>query len=370
MRRRTYAHAPWLGCLLVSFSLAACATGSNGTTTDAALDVDASSSDADPLAFPDVEFDPDAESPGVSPFDDAGAEDAATDAPELPPCEGMAAARGDVTLTIPYRGLLRTALVHIPPGYEPANRTPLVLNFHGFSSDAFQQAVYTRMNPAVDRRGAIAVHPYGIGTSWNAGQCCGTAWLDGVDDVGFVGALLDRLESQYCVDTRRVWATGMSNGGFLAHRLACEMSDRIAAIASVTGVLGVPPAACNPPRAVPVMQIHGTEDPLVPYRGGNPVLRTMLTGELDFRSVADTVLHWRTHDMCPERSTIIFRQGDATCERWGVCNEGSEVILCTIGGGGHTWPGATIPVPLLGRTSRDLDATNTVLDFFFAHPMP
>src|SRR5690606_3308049 len=148
--------------------------------------------------------------------------------------------------------------------------TMLVLNFHGFTSADWQEALLTRMDREVDARGVIVAYPQGVATSWNAGACCGTAWADAVDDVGFVRALIEHLEAEYCIDARGVDATGMSNGGFLSHRLACELSDRIAAIAPVAGVLGVDPASCAPSRPVPVWQFHGTEDPLVPYEGGTP----------------------------------------------------------------------------------------------------
>lgn len=310
------------------------------------------------------------------PSADPGASEAPTGAPtfEAPPaapkpvvCEGKGGKKGDRTVTIAHKGLVRTALLHVPESYDPGKGTTVVLNFHGFSSDGFQEAILSRMNKASDERGFLAVYPYGVANSWNAGKCCGTAWLDAVDDVDFVKKLLDTLEEEYCVDPRRVFSTGMSNGGFMSHRLGCELSDRIAAIAPVAGVIGVAP--CTPSRPVPVLQFHGTEDLLVPYGGGNPVLNVGLEGVLDFPSVADTMAGWRERNGCSDASEKIYEEGDAVCVRWAQCAAGSEVTLCTLKDGGHTWPGG-VPIPFLGKTSKDLNATKAMLDFFEAHPMP
>lgn len=282
-------------------------------------------------------------------------------------CDGKKGDKGERVMTLSHKGLIRTALVHVPEGYDPGKGAMLVLNFHGFSSDGLQEAVLSRMNKASDERGFIAVYPYGVANSWNAGQCCGTAWLDAVDDVDFVRNLLDKLEADFCIDTRRVFSTGMSNGGFFSHRLGCELSDRIAAIAPVAGVLGI--SSCNPPRPVPVFHFHGTEDGLVPYGGGNPVLNVGLEGELNFKSVADTMASWRNHNKCSDVSEKIYDEGDAVCLRWGGCSQDADVLLCTITGGGHTWPGG-VPIPFLGKTSGDISATKAMLDFFEAHPMP
>jgi polyhydroxybutyrate depolymerase len=223
------------------------------------------------------------------------------------------------------------------------------------------------MNAASDQKGFIAIYPYGVASSWNAGQCCGTAWVDAVDDVGFLKKLLAQIEADYCIDERRVYATGMSNGGFLSHRLGCEMADVFAAIAPVAGVLGLP--ECKPTRPVPVIEFHGTSDPLVPYNGGNPLLNLGLQGALNFDSVGHTVQGWRDRNGCTETQQTIYQKGDATCVRWPECQGGSEVVFCTIEGGGHTWPGG-VPVPPFGKTSTDLSATTAMIQFFEAHPMP
>ena len=292
------------------------------------------------------------------PIPDAGSELAERDAST--PCSGMAAqAKGNSTWMISTASGNRSALVHIPPGYDPTQATPLVLNFHGYSGSPTQEEGLTLMDTLSDSAGFLLVYPQGTGSllSWNAGACCGTAAQNNLDDVGFVRTLIDTLESKLCVDPKRVFATGMSNGGFLSHRLGCELSDRIAAIAPVAGVMGIP--TCNPSRPVPVMDFHGTSDPIVPYDGN---------ASIGYVSVADTISGWVQRDGCQGSPTTTYSKGDATCSTYANCAGGAEVTLCSISGGGHTWPGGT-PFPLLGKTSTDISATDAMWAFFQKHPM-
>lgn len=288
--------------------------------------------------------------------------------PVVPPpapfvCEGREGGTGSFAITVPHDGLLRTALIHVPESYDPASGTMLVLDFHGFTSADWQESLLTGMSDEADERGFIVAYPQGVATSWNAGACCGTAWTDAVDDVGFVDALLDRLERDYCIDPRRVYATGMSNGGFFSHRLACEKSDRFAAVAPVAGVLGMD--RCTPPRAMPIWQFHGTEDLLVPYEGGVPTMDDL--GVLAFRSVEETLAHWAAQNSCTGDPTTFYANGEVTCVEWQGC--AAPTRLCTVDGGGHTWPGG-LAVPFLGHTTDDIDATEAMLDFFEQNPRP
>lgn len=288
--------------------------------------------------------------------------------PPAATCAGKSGAKGDRTLSLTSGGISRTSLLHVPASYDATKGLPLVLDFHGFGSDGAQQLVLSKMAQASDAHGFVVAHPYGIAASWNAGnKCCGTAWTDSVDDVAFVKALLELIEAEYCIDPRRVYATGMSNGGFLSHRLACEMADTFAAVAPVAGVLGFPD--CHPSRPIPILHFHGTADPVVPYGGGNPVLDVGLGGTLDFPSVATSMDTWRAIDGCTAPKQTLGTVGDTTCVRWGGCQGDAELILCSVDGGGHTWPGG-VPIPFLGKTSADVSATETMLGFFAAHPMP
>ncbi|MEZ4307243.1 MAG: PHB depolymerase family esterase [Polyangiaceae bacterium] len=259
-----------------------------------------------------------------------------------------------------FDGEERKADVHVPAGYEPSAPTMLVLNFHGYLSDPAQEADITKMTAASDERGFIVAYPAGLIASWNAGVCCGSAASTGLDDVGFVSALIDELASQYCVDPKRVFVTGMSNGGFLSNRLGCELADKIAAIAPVAGVIGVPEEECAPSRKMPVMHFHGTSDLLVPY-DGNPFI--------GYISVAESVGRWRKIAGCGASEQTVYDKGDSQCVSANGCDDGVEVILCTVDGGGHQWPGGG-SFPGGGKTTQDLDATDAMLDFFEKHPMP
>lgn len=277
-------------------------------------------------------------------------------------CSGKSApASADDTWTLMVGGLARTAHVHLPPSYDPGKAMPLVLNFHGYTSNAMQEDLLSGMNAKADAAGFIAIEPEGTGAtaqSWNAGACCGDAVANNVDDVAFVNAILDTAEDQLCVDTHRIFSTGMSNGGFLSHRLGCELADRIAAIAPVAGVLGIP--TCTPSRPMPVIHFHGTADPLVPYDGN---------ASMNFPSVPDTFAGWAMRDHCNGMPVETFRMADAHCSSYLDCAGGAQVTLCTVDNGGHTWPGG-LPVPSLGYTTPNLSATDAMWSFFQSHPLP
>jgi polyhydroxybutyrate depolymerase len=282
---------------------------------------------------------------------------APTDGGTVTTCTGKLPQPLDNTWTIVSKGTNRTAKVHVPAIYDRTKPTPVVLNFHGYTSDAAQQEILTQMTPKSDKEGFIVVYPQGLNQSWNAGACCGQSAMTGVDDVQFVSDLIDALEAQLCVDAKRVFATGMSNGGFLSHRLACELSNRVAAVAPVAGVLGI--ANCKPARPVPVMHFHGTADALVPWNG---------SPSLGFPSVPDTFAGWAMRDGCTGMPVETYRKSDSHCATYANCAGGSTVTLCTVDNGGHTWPGGT-PVPTLGYTTPNISATDEMWTFFAQHPL-
>ncbi len=274
-------------------------------------------------------------------------------------CTGLAMQPEDSTWELSSGGRDRFARVHVPRSYDPNTPTPLVLSFHGFTSDQAQQALISGMRSKSDDEGFVVVHPLGVGlvNSWNGGDCCGEAESAGVDDVQFARDLVAEVSRRVCVDPARVYATGFSNGGFLSHRLACEASDLIAAIAPVAGVFsGDYP--CTPNRPIPVLDFHGTADVVVPYNG------SLLLG---FDSVSDTVEHWSNHNNCSASSTVSYDNGDTTCETRDGCDPNGDVTLCTVSLGGHTWPGG-FPLPT-GKTTYDISATDAMWDFFVAHPL-
>jgi polyhydroxybutyrate depolymerase len=263
---------------------------------------------------------------------------------------------GDYDLTITSGGRERTAHVHVPASYDPKKPTPVLLNFHGRLSNPSQQELVSKTTPKADAAGFVVVYPAGVGQTWNAGLCCGEAQSENVDDVGFTRALLDELGAKLCVDGKRVFATGLSNGGFMSNRLACELSDRIAAIGPVAGQLMM--TTCTPKRAVPVMYFHGDADTIVAY-----------DGKYGMPSAEESAKAWATRNACDATPKQTYAKGDTTCMTYSGCKDSADVTLCTISGGGHTWPGGT-PIPGLGKTSTDIDATSEMWTFFAAHPMP
>jgi polyhydroxybutyrate depolymerase len=289
-------------------------------------------------------------------------------------CSGLTVGPEDYEWTIRHQERTRTYRVHVPPGYDATKPTPTVVAFHGFGSNALEQEYISRMSQVADEKGFIAVYPYGVNypeaqrnpdaglndtRSWNAGGCCGPAQLSNVDDVGFVEALFADLDTRVCVDTRRTYATGMSNGAFFSYRLACERAERFAAIAPVAGMENA--TVCTPRRPVPVMHFHGTADATISYDGG-----TIPFGR-PYPSAPATVARWAERNGCNGPLQETYHRGDSTCLTHTGC--GAPVTLCTVQGGGHTWPGGLIP-PNLGYTTQDLDATREMWRFFEAHPRP
>ncbi|MFO7613285.1 MAG: PHB depolymerase family esterase [Bacteroidales bacterium] len=245
--------------------------------------------------------------------------------------------------SIIHNGLTRTYRLYLPDGYNPSESYPLVINMHGMGSNALEQEIYTEFNQVSDTGEFIVVYPNGVNKLWNVSS------TSGVDDVGFISALIDTLDVLYSIDLQRVYATGMSMGGFMSYRLACELSDRIAAIASVTGLQAFFP--CTPSRPVPVLQMHGTADGVVPYAG-----------------VAPTIANWVGYNAC-STDPLVYDLPDidttdnstVTVSQYFPCDDSSEVLLYTINGGGHTWPGSNI---IIGITNQDIKASNEIWGFF------
>jgi polyhydroxybutyrate depolymerase len=285
-------------------------------------------------------------------------------------CKKKEGLEGNREIALLSGGLLRSALVHVPESYKSKKDTALVLNFHYFTGTPEDQAVLSQMNEVSDARGFIVAYPAGIGGSFNFGSCCGPAWQAGVDDVQFARDLVAAIAEEYCIDPRRVYATGMSNGGALAHRLGCEAADVFAAIAPVAAILPEP-STCSPSRPISVLHIHGTADPLIPYDGSTPNVPPGVpspAGTFEFYPVEESMGIWQQMNNCPASPALTYANGDASCVAWSPCDRGTATELCTIHGGGHTWPGGA-PIPGVGPTSNDLEASEKIIDFFEAHPM-
>ena len=288
-------------------------------------------------------------------------------APEPPTCTGKPGKPGDEELTIVSSGLERKATIHVPAIHDGIQALPLVLVLHPFLLTRKSMRKLVKVERFADdrERGFIALFPDGIGRSWNAGECCGDAKEKKLDDVGFIRDLLDHVSQTWCIDRARVYAMGFSNGGFLSHRLACELPGGLRAIAPVAGTLGIPPETCKPPHPTPVLAIHGTDDDLVPYEGGSPKIpRGASFGT--FMSPGATDAFWaRTNGCKGERSTY-FSHGEVSCARHEQCRDQATVALCTVRGGGHQWPGAD-SLPAMGHLTKDIDATEAAIEHFRAY---
>jgi len=276
------------------------------------------------------------------------------------------------TRTLTVDGLERTYVVHTPNGLDSKTPTPVVLALHGATMNGPMMAWFTGLNSKADEAGFIAVYPNGTGThsslTWNGGNCCGSAMQNNVDDVAFINALLDDLIWAYQIDSRRIYATGMSNGAIMAYRLGSELSDRIAAIAPVAGSIGI--EVGQPKNPVSVLHFHGTQDEFVPFTGGKGP--RSITGT-DFRSVEDSIQAWVRANEC-EVSPINDLLADSddglrvTRRTYGSGRDGSEVSLVVIEGGGHTWPGMKPNLKILGKSTLGISANDMMWDFFARHP--
>jgi polyhydroxybutyrate depolymerase len=271
---------------------------------------------------------------------------------------------GEIDATLSVGGRSRHYRLHVPPA--PAQPAALVLVLHAHGGDARQAAHISGMSAKADAEGFFVAYPLGSGwrginRGWNAGHCCGYAMSAQVDDVAFIRALIDHLLTTHPIDPGRVYVTGISNGAMMAHRLGCELSDRIAAIAPVAGTLGL--AACVPSHPVSVLMIHGTADPYVPYAGGRGVAAR---DERVDRPISAVVSRWVAHNRCQSEPEIEER-GAIRRERYGGGTGGAEVILYTIRDGGHAWPGGARGWRFGATPSRELSATDVLWDFFLRH---
>lgn len=249
-------------------------------------------------------------------------------------------------------GKARTFDIFVPSLAAEGAPMPIVVNLHAYLTNTNVQAWLTDMSEAAEQKGYVVVYPQARFASWNGGGCCGEAALRNTDDVGFVMDVVRTIEAFVPVDKTRIYAAGMSNGGFLSHRLLCEASENFAAIASVSGVIAINETKCKPKRAVPVLHIHGKLDPIVPYLGAV------------FKGAQGTARWWSKAFACREEKTV-EEFSDAICETKADCRDGSKVTLCSAHLGGHCWPGNPVCPGSYG--TNPFHATAALFSFFEAH---
>lgn len=260
-------------------------------------------------------------------------------------------------------GQARNFRVFVPPTLDQSRPAPVVLVLHGGGNSIDDMVKATGFDRQAGDGDFIAVYPAGLGRVWNAGTCCGGAPSRKVDDVAFLTKVLDQVEADHKVDPARVFVTGVSNGAMMAYRFACERADRITGVGSVAGAVVVDP--CQPSRPVSVIEIHGTEDPLVPYDGGVVALpQVQGTPEAGpYTATPAMIQTWTKLDACPA-PTPAKMAAPVTTDLWVGCANGSSVSLVTVQGGGHVWFGAD-----LGPADGAVDATSTIWRFFAGiHP--
>lgn len=281
-----------------------------------------------------------------------------------------ALAQPDEERALLVEGRRRVYVLHVPPEGSGRAPWPLVLVLHGHSGTPEQLVAVSGMSALADREGFLVAYPEGTRwggggpRSWNAGSCCGYAVGKQVDDVAFIRALLDDVGRTRPVDAARIYATGISNGGMMAYRLACDLADRLAAIAPVAGALGY--EACAPSEPVSVLIFHGTADASVPYAGGRGQHQKTT---VEARSVPATVDFWVARNGCQATPQRIV-DGEVVREAYGGGRAGSSVILYAIQGGGHAWPGGRKGWRLGVEPTQAISATELMWNFFEEHPKP
>lgn len=302
----------------------------------------------------------------------------------------MGLTQGEHEISMDFAGKRRSCILYVPQRALSEQAVPLVLNFHGGGGNARGYMQYTCMNQHAEQHGYLVAYPNGSGEredkflSWNAGSCCGYAFEHQTDDVGFVDALLGKVDSCIGYDKARVYATGISNGAMMAYRLASELSAKVAAIAAVAG--GAVIDRVESERPVPVMHIHSVDDPRALYSGGLGPNFPMTNTRVNHPNIENVINMWVAHNGCASSPVIepaIIKQGyagkfsrhTATRYRYPALpgdenpHEGgnaAQVVFWKLTGAGHVWPGGLQDYleSFLGDSTDIIDANSEIWEFF------
>lgn len=258
-------------------------------------------------------------------------------------------------------GVRRGYVLHVPPSYDGATPTALVISLHGAGGWGAAQRETSQWDRVADAEGFIVAYPSAVSGSgpriWHEGD-------DGGKDIAFIAELIDTLEADYAIDPDRVYVNGLSNGGGMSFALSCTLYDRIAAVGLVAAAELEPWSWCRDQRPMPVITVHGTADSLVPYLGGTTWIYRGV-----FPNVPKWVARWAERNGCSPVPVDSAIAADVMRRRYAGCVHGADVELYTIEGGGHTWPGGTpLPQWFVGRTATSIDASRVMWEFFRAHP--
>ena len=255
-------------------------------------------------------------------------------------------------------GEKREYLLYVPGSYDRTKPTPLVISMHGAGGWPAQQMDMSEWNRLAESQRFIVVYPSGtdVPRVWHVGRG---------RDVRFISELIDKLEAAYNIDPTRIYADGLSNGGGMAFVLSCTLSDRIAAVGMVAAAQLLPWSWCTDHRPVPMIAFHGTADPMTPYNGG----RTWVAPE-PFPSIPTWTANWARRNRCRPNPVESAVAADVTRREYTNCADDADVVLYTLRGGGHSWPGGKpLPEWFVGPTSRSIDATRQMWAFFREHPL-
>jgi polyhydroxybutyrate depolymerase len=289
----------------------------------------------------------------------------------------------DEKATLIHDNLERTFHIHFPEGYIKSLKLPLVIALHGRGGEGESMILVTKrgFDKLADKDQFLVVYPDGIEKNWNDGradeQVTDRAHKENIDDVGFISALIDRMIKDYNADAKRVYITGISNGAIMSYRLACEISSKVTAIAPVDG--NIPYLLlneCFPSKPVSVLAINNVDDPMVPFEGGEIWVNFHRVRLGKVLSVNESIVFWVRRNKC-KVIPYIFQEPDrdptdgtrVLRKEFREGMGGTEVILYKIDGGGHTWPGGLqyLPAFIIGRTSRDINASEVIWAFFKRH---
>ncbi len=260
--------------------------------------------------------------------------------------------------------------VHVPKSYDKSKAVPLIIAVHGGGGQAWSMEKLTKFSVLSEKEGFIVVYPEGFEKQWNDGRevLQISAQRKNINDVGFISKVIDKVAEKYSIDKKKVYAAGISNGGFMCQRLACELSDKLAAVVSVSAAMPEKiKDKCRPANRISVMFINGTEDPLVPYDGGSVKVGKKERGEIT--STEESVALWVNRNGCQKvKSDVIKTDLEVDCDYYRD-KQGTEVVLYTVKGGGHTWPGGPqyLPQGLVGKVCKGMDATGEIWKFFQRH---
>jgi polyhydroxybutyrate depolymerase len=278
--------------------------------------------------------------------------------------------------TLNFKGLERSYTLHVPKNYQAAKAVPLLIVLHGGGGNAERMGNFTGFDLLSDRDTFIAVYPQAYKKHWNDGRDNGRydSQKDNVDDVGFIAALIDSLEKKYSIHSKKIYVTGLSNGGMMSYRLGCELSTRIAAVAPVIANMPVHLLEhCQPAVPLSILMMNGTSDPLMPYQGGQVKLGKQELGEVI--STMQTFNFWKKNNVCGADSvftSIPDKDQEDGCRATRTsfsCSSHTDVILYSILGGGHNMPGCKqyLPRSVIGTTCRDFNGADVIWEFLKRH---